>query len=99
MANGAQNRKLGIVAFNNEVTVYGDGATDPQTIAGDKLKDYDYLMANGKQQGQEKMKLKVSESAKQLQDKLMSMEETGSTALGPAVASAIAMAAECGQGS
>jgi len=48
MSNGASSRKLGIVAFNNEVTVYGDGAADPQSIAGDKLEDYDYLLANGK---------------------------------------------------
>lgn len=26
MANGAADRKLGIVTFNNEVTVIGDGA-------------------------------------------------------------------------
>ena len=29
MANGAADRKLGIVAFNNEVTVVGDGVQDP----------------------------------------------------------------------
>lgn len=46
------------------------------------------------------MKLTVKDSAKQLQHKLMSMEETGPTALGPAVATSIAMAAASGlQGS
>ena len=28
MNNGALDRKLGIVSFNNEVTVYGDGSKD-----------------------------------------------------------------------
>lgn len=47
MGNGAEDRKLGIVTFNNEVTVIGDGKGDPQTIAGDKLFDQDYLIENG----------------------------------------------------
>ena len=47
MANGAEDRKLGIVSFNNEVTIVGDGSKDPQKIGGDKLYDYDYLIENG----------------------------------------------------
>jgi len=42
------------------------------------------------------MALTVKESAKALQDKLMKMEETGPTALGPAVATSIGLAAEQG---
>ena len=56
--------------------------------------DYQYLMENGKKQGDEKMKMKVTESAKNLQQKLLNLEETGPTALGPAVATSIAMAAQ-----
>ena len=48
MSNGAADRKIGLVSFNHEVTVVGDGTQDPQTITGDKLMDYDYLMENGK---------------------------------------------------
>ena len=44
MTNGASNRKVGIVAFNNEVTIVGDGHIDPQIVTGDKLFDYDYLI-------------------------------------------------------
>lgn len=47
MTNGASDRKIGLVSFNNEVTVVGDGDIDPQTISGDKLFDYDYLINNG----------------------------------------------------
>lgn len=99
MANGAADRKLGLVTFNNEVTVFGDGTQDPQIITGDKLEDYDYLMKNGSECGQNRMKNKVGETAKILTDKLMGLEETGPTALGPAVATAVAMAAEGAPGS
>jgi hypothetical protein len=37
MANGAGERKIGIVAFNHEVQIIGDGTQAPQTIAGDHL--------------------------------------------------------------
>lgn len=51
MSQGAPNRKVGIVTFNGEVTVIGDGTVAPQTIAGDKLFDYDYLINNGITEG------------------------------------------------
>jgi len=56
MQHGAQDRKLGIVSFNSEVTVVGDGSQEPQVIAGDKLFDYDYLLKNGNEQGKQRMK-------------------------------------------
>ena len=56
MGNGATERKVGLVAFNHEVTLIGDGTEDPQIIGGDKLEDYDYLLENGTQQGKLRMK-------------------------------------------
>jgi len=41
----------------------------------------------------------INASQKNLTDKLMSLEETGPTALGPALATAVAMAAEGAAGS
>ena len=99
MANGAQDRKIGLVAFNNEVTIVGDGSQEPQTISGDKLSDYDFLIKNGTEQGGLRMNHKINETQKQLTEKLMGFEETGPTALGPAVATAIAMASEGAPGS
>lgn len=99
MGNGAADRKLGLVSFNNEVTVVGDGSQNPQTISGDKLMDYDYLLGNGQQQGKERMKNPIGQTQQKLTDKLMSLEETGPTALGPAVATSIAMAAQGAAGS
>ena len=43
MANGAGNRKIGIVTFNHEVQVVGDGTKPSQTISGDHLMDFDWL--------------------------------------------------------
>ena len=99
MKNGATDRKLGIVSFNNEVTVVGDGSQDPQTITGDKLHNYEWLIENGHAQGKQRMQLKVNESAQVLQKKVMALEETGPTALGPAVATSVGMAAEGAPGS
>ena len=48
MSQGAKGRKVGIVTFNNEVSVIGDGTKDPQTITGDKLNDIEFLKNNGK---------------------------------------------------
>ena len=47
MNNGAKDRKLGLVTFNHEVSIIGDGSEDPQIIAGDKLDNYDFLVDNG----------------------------------------------------
>lgn len=47
MSKGAPERKLGIVTFNHEVTIYGDGSKAPQVVTGDKLFNYDYLLQNG----------------------------------------------------
>ena len=79
--------------------VIGDGTQDPQIISGDKLNDYDYLVKNGHEQGNLRMTKKINESKKLLTDKLMSLEETGPTALGPALLTGIAMAAEGAPGS
>jgi hypothetical protein len=99
MAKGASNRKVGIVTFNGDVTVIGDAMSDPQTISGDKLNDFDYLMTNGKDTASKRMLKTVKETAAKLQKKLMAIEETGPTALGPAVLTSIAMAAEGKPGS
>lgn len=99
MGNGAPDRKLGLVTFNNEVNVIGDGSQDTQTINGDKLFDYDYLISNGEKQGNDRMNKKVGDTQDSLIQKLMSLEETGPTALGPAVATSIAMACQGAPGS
>jgi hypothetical protein len=66
MASGADQRKIGIVTFNNEVTVIGDGHKDPQTITGDHLFNFEYLEQNGKTQGAERLTNPVKTSKEKL---------------------------------
>jgi hypothetical protein len=47
MVTTAPDRKIGLVCFNHEVTIIGDGTKTEQIIAGDKLYDYDFLIKNG----------------------------------------------------
>ena len=55
MANGAPNRKIGIVAFNGEVSVVGDGSQAPVILAGDKLFNQDLLLEAGYKEGKTRM--------------------------------------------
>ncbi|CAI2386488.1 unnamed protein product [Moneuplotes crassus] len=92
-------KKVGLVSFNGDVNIIGDGSQPSQTISGDKLTNYEYLIENGQTISKTHMSQRIEDSSDQLNEKLFSLEETGPTALGPAVASSIAMAGECGHGS
>jgi hypothetical protein len=92
-------RKVGLVSFNGDVQVIGDGSQVPLTISGDKLTDYAWLLENGQKVAKTHMTQGIDKTEAQLNEKLFALEETGPTALGPAVVSAIAMAGECGNGS
>lgn len=99
MANGAGERKLGVVAFNHEVQVIGDGTQDAVIITGDHLNNFEYLQNNGKAQAAQRLTKPVSETKDILKAKLVAIEETGPTALGPGILTAVAMAAEGSPGS
>ena len=99
MSNGAQERKVGVVTFNHEVTLIGDGTQNPEVITGDKLNNFDFLVENAQKKAASLMSKSVKETSKALQDKVMGIEETGPTALGPAVLSSVALAAEGKPGS
>lgn len=43
------DKKVGLVTFNNNVTIYGDGTQISQVISGDKLNNYKYLLENALQ--------------------------------------------------
>lgn len=93
------DRKIGLVTFNNEVSIIGDGTLPPQTIAGDKLHNYEFLLQNGVQSASKLFQKSIKETKAHLQQKLLQLEETGPTALGPAVVTAIALAGEGRPGS
>jgi hypothetical protein len=86
----APNRRVALVTFNGEVTIYGDGGRDPRVIAGDRLTQYDYLLTAGSEYTVDR---RVGDSADALNKRVFDLSETGPTALGPAIVVATAMAA------
>jgi Mg-chelatase subunit ChlD len=99
MKDQSSKRKVGLVSFNGDVNVVGDGTQISQVISGDKLSNYEYLLENGQNVAKTHLVKGIDETVDDLNEKLFKLEETGPTALGPAVASSIAMAGECGNGS
>mmetsp|Transcript_11619 Transcript_11619/g.13388 ORF Transcript_11619/g.13388 Transcript_11619/m.13388 type:complete len:764 (+) Transcript_11619:18-2309(+) len=93
------NRKVGVVAFNNEVILYGDGSKDPIIIAGDKLNKKDVCVNTGAESYISHLSQPISESGTKLLDKLYSLKENGKTALGPAIALSLGLASKGKPGS
>ncbi|XP_076077752.1 circularly permutated Ras protein 1-like [Mytilus galloprovincialis] len=85
------NRRVALIAFNNEVTVIGDGKDTPVTIAGSKLTNKDELKDIGKDL---KMPVSIKDTRQQLGGQVFSLEEGGATALGPTLLIAVTMAAQ-----
>lgn len=88
------DRKVVMIAFNNEVVNYGDGSVSDKElkgITGDLLHQFDELMDLGK--GFDIQDIKpVKESQTTLTDRIFSIEEGGQTALGPAITMAMGIA-------
>ena len=92
LANGAPNRKAGIVTFNNEVVLIGDGSVPPKTYAGDKLTNYEELLATAQIDADTYMSKSISATKKELIHGLERIEESGQTALGPGLVVALGVA-------
>ena len=86
----APNRRVALVAFNGDVTIYGDGSLEPRVIAGDRLQQHEYLATAGSEYVVER---RVADCADALNKRVFELSETGPTALGPAVVVAVSMAA------
>ncbi|KAK6171244.1 hypothetical protein SNE40_019473 [Patella caerulea] len=83
------NRRVAIIAFNNELLVMGDGSTTDQTIAGSKLDKLEEL----EKLGAELTLPKPIKNTKQiLSNKVFDLEEGGATALGPSLVVALGLA-------
>jgi len=76
------NANVGLVCFNGDVAIIGDGTKEPVIVTGDKLNDYNTLLNIGREY---KMETPISISKDALTDKLLKLLETGPTALGPAM--------------
>ena len=91
MATNTPQARVALVTFNRDVTIYGDclSTSVPTVVSGAKLDSYDQLLEIGEQHKNMKP---ISETKAKLIEKLMKLEEDGSTALGPAVAVCLGMA-------
>ena len=92
------NKKIGIVTFNNEVNIIGDGFSNI-SIIGDKLQDFDKIWANVEGKYPEIMARPISQTKNQLCERLLALEESGPTALGPALLTSVGLALQGGAGS
>ena len=99
MCTDTPNRKVGIVGFNNEVIVIGDGSKNPTVITGDKLQNYEILLQEGLDSAGTHLNTPISHSATKLFESLDKLKETGQTALGPALLVALGMASKGSHGS
>lgn len=99
MATQHPNRRVGLVAFNNDVTAHGDGVstTTPAVLAGDLLGDFDKIVAKGRELGATMLEKSVKETREKLSDAVFKLQENGATALGPALLASVAMIAGSGR--
>ena len=91
LSKSSPNDKVGLITFSNEVTVYGDATQPAEVLAGNHLFDVE----KQKQLGESfKVKENIEESEKALSAKLWGLEESGATALGPALVVGVGMAGQ-----
>ncbi|XP_051571574.1 circularly permutated Ras protein 1-like isoform X1 [Myxocyprinus asiaticus] len=85
------HRRVALVTFNNEVTVYGDGTRVPLSLKDWALVDYDYLKKEGEYYSTPHC---IAETMQPLTQKIKELREHGATALGPAALISVAMASQ-----
>jgi hypothetical protein len=79
---------VGLVVFSSEVIIIGDGTQDPIVIAGDKLNHYDTLIQIASNY---RLAQPISQTKDKLVKSLYDLQESGATALGPAVVVSVGM--------
>lgn len=88
MAESTPSRLAGLVTFNAEVSLIGDGSGDSRVAAGDRLLNGEALRDAGRAYP---LSRPISEARERLSDRLFALEEGGPTALGPAVVAGLSM--------
>lgn len=81
--------KVGLVTFNNEVTVLGDGVSPAVSVTGDRLDSWEELVSLGETLHVDHP---IRDTRSTLVEKIWDLQEEGGTALGPALLLSIAMA-------
>jgi len=87
------DKRVVLITFNNEVTVFGDGAITPEVVTGDKLSEYNALLGLGSNYKVNSLK-SIKESKPALSDIVHKLQEGGSTALGPSLLIGIGIASQ-----
>jgi hypothetical protein len=82
------HRRVCLITFSDDVTIVGDGTTAPVVVTGDKLSNYEDLIASGLNFSN----LLASASKSELSDRVRALQEGGATALCPALAVAVGLA-------
>ncbi|XP_030635089.1 circularly permutated Ras protein 1 [Chanos chanos] len=85
------HRRVALVTFNDEVTVYGDGTGVPLSLRDWALVDYDHLQAQGEKYNTPHC---IAETFQSLSQKVKELREHGATSLGPAALISVAMASK-----
>ena len=99
MHDSNNQRKLGLVTFEANVEVIGDGIEKPVELDRNILYDYDAIMANGLNQATERMNHPICETKDSLLNRVAAIHTKGATCLGPAVLTSVAMASKGAPGS
>ncbi|XP_070561239.1 circularly permutated Ras protein 1-like [Ptychodera flava] len=89
-----QDKQVVLVTFSNIITIYGDGHGFPVTVPEAQLKDCDALFQTGQSEARKWNLAAIKDSFELLHDNISSLEEGGSTALGPALAVCVGLASE-----
>eukprot|EP01102_Stenamoeba_stenopodia_P014107 TRINITY_DN4655_c0_g1_i1.p1 TRINITY_DN4655_c0_g1~~TRINITY_DN4655_c0_g1_i1.p1 ORF type:complete len:632 (-),score=160.60 TRINITY_DN4655_c0_g1_i1:708-2603(-) len=87
------NMPVAVIAFNSDVMILGHSSKEEIIVTGDNLNDLEYLVNAGRSLDVKGFK-PVSESVDFFTKKIKSIQESGTTALGPAVTFAVALAGQ-----
>ena len=100
MKVASATKKVGLVTFESYVNIIGDGTQKPTIIKeNDALNNFESLLETAQDCSRTHMSTKIGDTFEDLQNKVWMLRTAGSTALGPAVLCAIAMAGEGSKGS
>ncbi|XP_067849909.1 circularly permutated Ras protein 1 [Heptranchias perlo] len=91
MTQTCPQKRVALVTFNDEVTIYGDGIGVPTRLSDFQLLDSDYLKTRGKEYP---VPRSIAESFQALSYRVHEMRERGATALGPAALVSVSIASE-----
>ncbi|XP_072322458.1 circularly permutated Ras protein 1-like [Scyliorhinus torazame] len=91
MTQTSPQKRVALVTFNDEVTIYGDGLCEPTRLSDYQLLDSDYLKTRGREYPVPRC---IAESLHALNYRVHGMREQGATALGPAALVSVSIASK-----